>query len=353
MNKFSKQESFIKNLKKSDSIVICFDQDGDGIPSAVLLEKALNRLHFNSINFVPFRRHSRINVAEDILSYDPTHVIILDISAEGYPEFMAKLTRQKVLIIDHHEIMDPHSEAVIIKPQLFGDHEPAQYPTGKLVYEYMSSFVDLSDLSWLVSVAIIADSSTVRWHNFLQEVFDRFDFKMKEDWNETTPGKIGQIINSATSVAPKRTTEIINLLSNSSIPEIMKSSLADLNLEINSEIASTLSDPNIESHHSGKLNILEIKPKYSIGGVVSNKLSFANTDKTYIIITKYSKHAEVSARNQSNSVACNELLKAAIKGFEDSNAGGHEPAAGAAFPIKYLSEFKQNLVTIFPKLVTV
>ena len=40
-------------------------------------------------------------------------------------------------------------------------------------------------------------------------------------------------------------------------------------------------------------------------------------------------------------------LDKAISEFEDSNAGGHIPAAGAAFPIKYLEKFKSNLIAQF------
>ena len=61
-----KYKSFIKKIKPRDSIVISYDQDGDGIPATALLIKSLNRLHIDKINTVPFRRHSRIEVAEEI-----------------------------------------------------------------------------------------------------------------------------------------------------------------------------------------------------------------------------------------------------------------------------------------------
>ena len=93
----------------------------------------------------------------------------------------------------------------------------------------------------------------------------------------------------------------------------------------------------------GSLNLIEVEPKYAIGGVVSNKLSFAERDKTFIVMSLYRDHVEVSSRNQSGDIDCSKLLKLATEGFRDSNAGGHKPAAGAAFPLEYLSDFKKNL----------
>ena len=75
-----------------------------------------NRLHISKINTVPFRRLSRLEVAEDILKNDPKYVFILDVSAEEYPEFMSKLTTTKVMIIDHHKT-NTKSEALILKPE--------------------------------------------------------------------------------------------------------------------------------------------------------------------------------------------------------------------------------------------
>ena len=143
----AKYKSFIKGIKQGASIVISYDQDGDGIPATALMIKALNRLHIDRINTVPFRRHSRLEVAEEILKHDPDYVFILDVSAEQYPEFMSKLTGSKVMIIDHHKT-NISSEALILKPENLKFEKSYQYPTAKLVYDLMTEIVNLEDFAW-------------------------------------------------------------------------------------------------------------------------------------------------------------------------------------------------------------
>ena len=341
-----KYKSFIKKINSDDSIVICYDQDGDGIPATALMIKALNRLHISKINTVPFRRHSRLEVSEDILKHNPKYVFILDVSAEEYPEFMSKLIRTKVMIIDHHKT-DTKSEALILKPENLNFEKSYQYPTAKLVYDLMSELANLEDVSWMVAVGLISDASADTWHDFMQKTFEEFKFKHEKEWINTIPGVIAQIINSATSVNPKRTEEMLELLLTKSIQEILKSSLADLNRDINMEIKHVIENIKPEKYHDGALNIIQIEPKYAIGGVVSNKLSFAERTKTFIVMSTYKEHVEVSGRNQNGNIDCSKLLKLSVKGFNDSNAGGHKPAAGAAFPLEYLADFKKNLKNNF------
>ncbi len=337
-----KYKSFIKGIKQNDSVVISYDQDGDGIPATALMIKALNRLHIDKINTVPFRRHSRLEVAEEILKHNPDYVFVLDVSAEQYPEFMSKLTGSKVMSIDHHKT-NIDSEALILKPENLNFEKSYQYPTAKLVYDLMSELVNLEDFAWLVTVGLISDASADSWHEFMQKTFDEFKFKHEDEWINTKPGMVAQILNSATSVNPKRTEEALEMLLTKSISEILKSSLAELNHDINAEIKNVIDNVKPQKYQGGALNLIEVEPKYAIGGVVANKLSFAEREKTFVVMSLYKDHVEVSSRNQSGKVDCSILLKLSTEGFKDSNAGGHKPAAGAAFPLEYLSEFKKNL----------
>ncbi len=351
MNKFDKYLDFVEAIKSGDRVVLCFDQDGDGIPATVLMLKTFQRLKIDNVHWVPFNRNDRMHVAEQILAWNPTHVIFLDVAAEMYHELMSKLVNRKVMVIDHHEINDPFKGVTILKPQSIGFDKPNQYCTAKLVYDYMSNFADLEDISWIAAVGIISDMGQETWREFLRDVFERDNFEMKSDWYASVPGKIAQIINSATSVNPIRTEEAIALLLNSTPREILKSPLSVLNNDINAEIAKYMAEP-VESFHDGLLNIQVIKdPSYSIGGVISNKRSVAETKKAFITITVFGDKLKVSARSQKFKVPMNKLLKKSVEGFENANAGGHDPASGASLPGKHLDKFKKNLIENFGELL--
>jgi single-stranded DNA-specific DHH superfamily exonuclease len=351
MNKFDRYLDFVKEIDSSDRVVLCFDQDGDGIPATVLMLKAFQRLKIDNVHWVPFQRGNRIHVAEEILAWNPSHVIFLDVAAEMYHELMGKLVNRKVMVIDHHDTNDPFEGVTVLKPQSIGFEDSSQYCTAKLVYDYMSNFVDLEDVSWITAVGIISDMGQKTWGEFLRNILNHHNFEIKEDWYDTVPGKIAQIINSATSVNPIRTEEAIAILVNSTPKEILKSPLAELNNDINAEIAKQMLEP-VESFHDGLLNIQVIKdPSYSVGGVVSNKRSVAELNKAFITISVFGDKLKVSARSQEYKVPMNKLLKQSIKDFENSNAGGHDPASGAALPTKYLDKFKKNLVEVFGELL--
>ncbi|RZD31312.1 MAG: hypothetical protein CXT77_02600 [uncultured DHVE6 group euryarchaeote] len=351
MSKFDKYLGFVRGIKPSDKVVLCFDQDGDGIPATVLMLKAFQRLKINNVHWVPFIRGDRMHVAEEILAWNPTHVIFLDVAAEIYDALMGKLVSKKVMVIDHHETHKSFEGVTVLKPQHIGFEESNQYCTAKLVYDYMSNLVDLEDVSWITAVGIISDMGQRTWNEFLRTVFEKHNFDMKDDWYETVPGKIAQIMNSATSVNPIRSDEAIALLLNSLPREILKSPLADLNSDINTEIAKWMKEP-IESFHDGLLNIQVIdNPSYSIGGVVSNKRSTAEREKAFIVITVFGDKLKVSARSQDFKVPMNDLLKKSVNEFDNANAGGHDPASGASLPRENLDEFKKNLVKFFGEML--
>ncbi len=353
MSKFDKYLGFVRGIKPSDKVVLCFDQDGDGIPATVLMLKAFQRLKIDNVHWVPFNRNDRMHVAEEILAWNPTHVIFLDVAAEIYEGLMGKLVSKKVMVIDHHETHKSFDGVTVLKPQKIGFEESNQYCTAKLVYDYMSNLVDLDDVDWIAAVGVISDMGQRTWTSFLRDVFEKHEFKMKEDWYETVPGKVAQIINSATSVNPIRTDEAIALLVNSIPREILKSPLADLNADINAEISKWMKEP-VESFHDGLLNIQVIdNPSYSIGGVVSNKRSRAEREKAFIVITVFGDKLKVSARSQEFKVPMNELLKKSVKDFDSANAGGHDPASGASLPSENLEEFKKNLVQVFGEILQV
>tara|TARA_Y100000034_G_scaffold135071_1_gene205570 strand:- start:341 stop:1402 length:1062 start_codon:yes stop_codon:yes gene_type:complete len=350
MVNFKKFNSFIKDLKPSDRIVLVHDTDGDGVSAAALMIKACQRLDLNCVGAVPFVRYKRMSVAERILSLEPTHVMVLDISAEQYEDFLAKMTDKKILIIDHHVIVDEPHGVLLLKPQTIGyEGDPGDYPTGKLVYDFMSQFVELSDVSWMAAVAVISDAATPHWQDFLNEIFMKFEFEENEDIFETIPGQVAKIIESARDVAPARTEEALDMIVNKSLKEILMSSLAELSKDIDAEVAKYVSDPELESYYESSLNFYFIEPKYMVKSIVVNKLSFAEPDKTFVVFVPVRDLITVSLRDQSRKVDCNALIRQVVKGLEGADGGGHVAAAGGKALFQDFEKIKQRIIELYPE----
>ena len=87
------------------------------------------------------------------------------------------------------------------------------------------------------------------------------------------------------------------------------------------------------------------EPKYSVKGIIVNKISQKEENKNEIFIfasPNKKRKITFSARSQSEKINMATLLKAGI-GNLDGKAGGHFNASGGAVNIEDLEQFKQNL----------
>jgi single-stranded DNA-specific DHH superfamily exonuclease len=89
--------------------------------------------------------------------------------------------------------------------------------------------------------------------------------------------------------------------------------------------------------------VYEMTSPYRIHSILSTILGLKYPHKTIVIINHINNKIAVSSRRGDKKKAVNELLEKCVRGFENANAGGHVPAAGAGFGEKDLSEFKQRL----------
>ena len=176
---------FVNSISNKDRIAILHDADADGISSAIILEKSLERLNKNVV-FTTHEVAKRKKLDEEIYvqmkKKKVKHVFVLDMAMDMTKDSIAFLKEFKAVEIDHHpngEFLD--KSIIFIKPQFFTDLEsPIQYCTAKLVYDLMSRVARIDDLEWLAVVGVVGDYAWKLWHDFLRANYK----KNKMEWND-------------------------------------------------------------------------------------------------------------------------------------------------------------------------
>ncbi len=101
----------------------------------------------------------------------------------------------------------------------------------------------------------------------------------------------------------------------------------------------------------GNINFYYFEPKFSVKSPVCGIICSKDTDQIYIFASpkEGTNKITLSARNTHKKVNTVKLLKAGIKGLNESNAGGHIQAAGGIILAKDLERFKRNIKKFIEK----
>lgn len=358
-------DRFLMSFSPKERIAIIHDSDPDGLCSAVILSRMIERLrgkpadlHYSTRKFV------RNSVTPDILkmlkSRKVSKAIFTDLPVHEDKSSIKRLEKQcEILIIDHHTFCHniTSDRTVLAMPQLLADDvDPSKYPASKLAYDFANRHVSIEDIAWIAAVGLIGDMAGSTWAEFLAQVFEREKLKPNpKDWFKTELGKISELLLAAMIIDEENINYCYDSLMKAKAPsDILKdkklvSFRKSLEKEINKWVK--LAPQLMQKDELLKLMWYEITPKYPINSPLSSMLSLDPKyhDYAIIIVDKGKDIVRVSGRCQSRRVRMNELLKNAVKGFKDANGGGHVPAAGAHFRPADLQRFRQRIVDALGK----
>lgn len=348
-----KVDSFLRNITKQDKVCIIHDTDPDGVCSAVIIAKCIERLRGKKIDVrIPLDK-KQYGITDSMLKRIKqkkiTKLITTDFSAEHNIPVLKKIEKQAdILVVDHHKLYaDYHSDKTILyKPQYFTTIEPSTYCTGKLAYDAASRVMDVSDLDWMAAAACIADIATAPWKEWLAEVFKKYKVKQNKNPFYTDIGQVAVTISSAEVYDVKLVPKCFDVFYTANKPkDILTSSFGKYKKIIDKELDKHLKLFEKKAEKHGDMRIYEMISKYRVHSPLSTILGLKHPHKTVIIINKTHSKIAVSARRHDKKIAVNNLLENAVKGIPDSNAGGHIPAAGGGFPKKYLKTVKKRLIS--------
>ncbi len=351
-NILERVDNFFRAITPSDKICIIHDTDPDGIFSAVIVSKALERLGKTVTLRLPTDKEEygiTKRMLAEIKKNQITKLITCDFSPE---QNMATLRRAEklceILIIDHHKIyVGINSEKIVLfKPQYFACQDPQKYCTAKLAYDSLSRVVEISDLDWMAASASISDIATEPWNYWLRDVFRKYKKPLTTNLFQSALGKIAQLVSSMDVYDPALSKKAFETFMRvKSFSEFNSSKIIKYKKAIDKELAKHKKLFKSKKEEFGELWVYKLKSRYRIHSVLSTLLGLQYPTKTIVIINNTKPMISISARRGDGKKPVNILLERAILQFKKANAGGHVTAAGAGFPRKYLNTFKKRIIS--------
>lgn len=348
----------LQKITKDTRVALLPDTDGDGLCSAVIAAKSIERFRGRPVDSIIFQAHKNIGIQEETvkqLRNEGIQVLIaLDKAVDEEPDTLAQARKHfEIIVFDHHQFkMDRTDDRVlIIKSQAISKLDGAQYPTTKLVWDCFEPYVDLKDADWICASGIISDGGYVVWKEFVDKVFENHKIPKNPDVFETDLGLVARIISNAILVDTKNTKKAFQILNtakdqnevlNHPIREFDSKINAELNLWIGEHKKRALFFPDKE------LIIYVVSPRYPINSPLSTILSHKFYPNQTVVLVHDSGDSILSTsfRRQDYKVDCPALVKACVEGLKDALGGGHIPAAGGKIRREDLPIFLERLKSL-------
>ncbi len=358
-------DRFLMNFSPKEKIAIVHDYDPDGLSSAVIMDRLIERLRGRPADFhcVPphgFKNTIAPAVIAELKRRRISKVIFTDLGIHEDAAAVKKLEKQcEILIIDHHRLFsDVTSErTALAMPQLLADDiDPSRYASTKIAYDLANRHASMEDCDWIAATGLIADMAGSAWPEFLAGVFEKHGLKPNpKDWFKSDIGSVSGMFHAAMAIDVKNVDYCFGVLARASKPQdVFKDrKLVSLRKAFDKEINNWIAQaPKLmEKHDNLKLIWYEISPKYHVNSPVATILSLKPQydDWVVLIFEKEKGMVGCSGRCQSQRVAMNDLLKSATAGLNRAAGGGHIPAAGAHLQEKDLPVFKKRILEALGK----
>ena len=191
--KVEEVKAWIKNSKR---ICLIFHIDSDGITSAYLMEKVIQKLGRN----VDVHYASAV-VAPDYALYEKARkndlIIFVDLNVDSKPHYVKKLAEEnKVIIIDHHILFeDLNSENIIHVSTKFISED--YYPACFFIYNLFEEY--LEDYDWVAAIGLIGDVGAKLNPKFMNRVLKKYSLTKgeMENYEDTELGKFDFLVGGA------------------------------------------------------------------------------------------------------------------------------------------------------------
>jgi len=338
---------FLRDIKKTDGVVIVFNNDGDGICSCVLVSKLLEKKGCGRPYIISQPMPMDKNLVQRIKTSAPSKIIFLDLVVDQQEDVLKKVRGlADVLIIDHHQIgRDMNGGNVTFFNPRFTKSDIYQ-STSYCAYKVCSEIEDIKEEIWISAVGIISDYETKDSMDIINEAKKKYSIDGRP--YDSFLGRIADMIPAARATKMLSCEQIVEMFLKTGDPERMEKThggdkLVESLRVINTEIEDVMKDAEISARKDENVVSYSIKSRYNIDSIISTKLSEKHRDKLVMVWSiRDGKRYKISARNQDKNIGAGDVMKKACQGLRASG-GGHEAAAGATVDSADWEPFMNNV----------
>lgn len=350
-----KAVEFLENIKKTDEIVVVFNNDGDGICSCVLLNKFLAMTGRRKPYIINQPMPMDKNIIQRIQTTVPHKIIFLDIAADQQQSILKKLGGIcDILIVDHHQVfknMNTSTDAkrragtniVHYNPRM--ERSDVYMSTSYCVYKICTKIADMPDDLWIAGVGMVSDYNLNDSKDLVKAIKEKYG--LEEPLYGTKLGRLADMISATRATNALSCEQMVDVFEKAMFDEFEQAKNADKMKEaadtIQNEMSSLMQDAQERSEKIGNIIFYNIKTKFNLGSSLSTKLSENFRNQLVIIYERSGNRVKVSARNQAKNINAGKVLQKAAS-LAGGSGGGHEAAAGATIPADNWENFREALI---------
>ncbi len=347
MDRVKAFDGFMRSIKPEDRVLLVYHRDTDGLCSALVVSKALEKLRGKPADFVESAEYAEFPaILKKARALKPSRIICADLSIDQRKEIIHELESIAPLcVIDHHKLYNDlqSDRTVFIKAQMLSELDGSRYPASKLSFDLCSRVADLSKEKWIACVGILGDMGYTQWKEFVDSTAKELKLALNDF------EFLKSLVNAVETVAPQNFHELFTEFNSKNVKELLESPLGRYRKTLMDSLTKWRVDfkENAEFYPELEFYFYVFKPELELKSALIDSLSREFPGKNLIVvIDRGGPMLRFSARRQDFKVEMNDLLEEAVKGIDGGEAGGHIPAAAGSIPRKKLNVLKENLIRI-------
>ena len=350
---------FLGGIKKTDGIVIIYNNDGDGISACALMMKFLEKSDHKKPYIISQPMPMDKNLTQRVKTGIPHKIIFLDMAADQQENIVKQMRGLgDVLIVDHHQVHKNlnsghtnDSKPVVVHYNPRMNNSNTYQSTSYCIYKICSKLMDMEDCLWIAGVGMVADYNLNDSKDIVKALRDKYGFT-EEKLYDTKLGRIADMISATSATKALSYEQMVGVMMNADLDDFEKAPHADKMVESNEiirhEMQILTEDAESTMERSGKVLIYNMKSKYNLSSPLSTKLSEKYPKNLLVIYQVAGNRLKISSRNQAKNVNAARVMERAAKSVGGSG-GGHDAAAGATIPRDKWEEFKETMIKMANK----
>lgn len=327
------------HLEAAQNPLFLFDNDVDGLCSAVILQRASGKGKSIAIKSFPGLNDTYLRRIDELNS---DYIFILD-KSEIEMEFLQGVTERglPIVVIDHH----PHdmSEEKMKLIHLYSTADNGSEPTTFIAHNVYERQVD----EWVGMIGCTGDVYKPDFSsNFTKQYPELYNNRLEvfQTMYFTEIGKLVRMLNFGLKDTTTNVVKMIKLMVSASSPyDLLEENTKTHQLHQRYQKLNQTYQTQVDkgNANAGKdLVFLEYSGETSMSAEISNRLMFEHPKKLVIVAFRKTDAASVSFRGPRAKEVVDNVLLPKIPG---AKGGGHEVACGARVPIEEMENFKREV----------